>query len=342
MTLQELQATIKNIVVSGKGILAADESTATITKRLAAITVESTEDNRRSYRELLFTTKGLGEYISGVILYEETLYQKAKDGTPFPEVLKKQGIMPGIKVDKGLVSFPNSPDEKVTDGLDGLGERLGKYKQAGARFAKWRATYTITATTPSCLAVSANAEALARYASICQSNGIVPIVEPEVLLDGNHTIERCAEVTTWVLGDVFCFLRKHKVLLEYMVLKPSMVLPGKECSHKVDAKRVAEETIAVLRRTVPAAVPTVNFLSGGQTPEQATMHLHEMNLLKHKVSVPWSVSFSYARALQDPALKTWQGKPENIPAAQQALYKRARLNNLASLGKYNLSLEKTA
>lgn len=336
-TIQECESTIKDLVVHGKGILAADESTSTIAKRLATIHVESTEENRRAYREVLLTTPKLSEFISGVILYEETLYQKTKDGKLVSDILKKQGIVPGIKVDKGLFPLANTPDEKITEGLDGLGERLVKYKQAGARFAKWRAVYSISANTPSCLAVSANAEALADYAAVCQSYSIVPIVEPEVLLDGNHTIERCFEVTMWVLREVFHALHTHKVVLEHMILKPSMVVSGKDCPQKASVHDVAKQTIEALRRTVPAAVPSINFLSGGQIPEEATVHLQAMNALGQQ---PWQVSFSYGRALQDPALKAWAGKEENTAAAQKALYKRAKLNGMAAMGKYSEKMEK--
>lgn len=336
MNKAELLATIKEIAVPGKGILAADESDKTIAKRFNAIGIESTEENRRAYREMLFTTPEFGKYVSGVILFEETLYQKHKDGTPFVELLAKQGAVPGIKVDKGLVDLPNCPGEQITQGLDGLTERLKQYKQQGARFAKWREVYHITDTLPSSLGLKANAEMLARYAAACQEQGIVPIVEPEVLMDGAHTIERCFEVTEAVLHTVFKALHRHKIFLEGMILKPSMVISGKECPKQAGVEEVAEQTLTVLRRCVPAAVPSINFLSGGQSSEAATAHLNTMNKNKNN---PWYVSFSYGRALQDHALKAWAGKAENVPAAQQALHKRIKLNGLACLGQYDSSIE---
>lgn len=337
INLKELAATTSKLAARGKGILAADESTATITKRFQAVDTESTEESRRVYRELLLTTPGVNEYVAGVILFEETLNQKTSQGVPFPEALNKLGILPGIKVDKGLVILPNTKDEQITQGLDGLPERLAEYKAKGATFAKWRAVYQISATTPSQLAIDTNAEVLARYAAICQAHGIVPIVEPEVLIDGDHTIERCEEVSEPVLHAVFNALYRHKVQLEYIVLKPSMVINGKACSQKASVNAVAEATIRVLRRTVPSAVPTINFLSGGQSSEQATAHLNAMNQMGN---LPWNLSFSYARALQDYAMKTWAGKDANIPAAQKAFLKRAKLNSLAATGKYAEAMEK--
>ena len=337
MSIQELQATIKQITAKGKGILAADESTPTITKRFQSVQTESTEDTRRSYRETLMTTPDFNQFIAGVILYEETLNQKTSQGMSFPELLKKMGVLPGIKVDKGLVLLPNTQQESITQGLDGLPERLAEYKTKGARFAKWRAVYAISATTPSTLLIKSNAEVLARYAALCQAQGIVPIVEPEVLIDGDHTLARCEEVSEPVFHAVFHALYRHKVQLEYIILKPSMVINGKACPQKASVKDVAEATLRVLRRTVPAAVPTINFLSGGQTPEQATAHLNAMNQSGH---LPWNVSFSYARALQDDCMKTWRGEAKNIPAAQKAFYKRAKLNSLAALGKYSEAMEK--
>lgn len=334
---QELAATIKNLSAPGKGILAADESSPTITKRFEAVGIESNEQNRRDYRELLMTAPGINNYIAGVILFEETLNQKTSHGVAFPEALNKLGIIPGIKVDKGLVVLPGTNNENVTQGLDGLPERLADYKAKGARFAKWRAVYSISANTPSQLAIDTNAEVLARYAAICQAHGIVPIVEPEVLIDGDHTIERCEEVSEPVFRAVFDALARHKVQLEYIVLKPSMVISGKTCAQKASVQQVAEATMRVLRRTVPAAVPTINFLSGGQTSEQATAHLDAMNKLGH---LPWNLSFSYARALQDYAMKAWQGQTKNVAAAQKAFYKRAQLNSLAAQGKYKESMEK--
>lgn len=335
--IKELEATISKLSTTGKGILAADESTATITKRFEAVGIDSTEENRRTYREILLTTPGINQFIAGVILFEETLNQKTSQGTPFPEALTKMGILPGIKVDKGLVHLANTTDENITQGLDGLSERLIQYKSKGACFAKWRAVYSISNTTPSMLAIKTNAEVLARYAAICQEQGIVPIVEPEVLIDGNHTLERCEEVSEQAFHAVFNALYRHKVLLEYIVLKPSMVINGKTCSQKASTKDVATATLRVLSRTVPAAVPTINFLSGGQTPEQATANLNMMNQQGH---LPWNVSFSYARALQDYCMKSWQGQAKNISTAQKAFFKRAKLNSLAATGKYSESMEK--
>lgn len=338
MQMNELEQTIKKLSMTGKGILAADESTGTITKRFTALNIQSTEDTRRAYRELLITTPNLNDYIAGIILFEETLNQKAADGTPFPELLKNLGILPGIKVDKGLVPLANTQDEEVTQGLDGLAERLADYKAKGACFAKWRAVYAISAKTPSTLAIKTNAEGLARYAAICQSLGIVPIVEPEVLIEGDHTIEQCQQVTEDVLFAVFKALHRHKVKLEYIVLKPSMVINGNKCSTKATADQVAKATITVLRRTVPAAVPTINFLSGGQTSPQATANLNAMHTLFP--TLPWNVSYSYARALQDYCMKIWGGNPSKVPAAQKALSERAQLNSLAATGKYAATMEK--
>jgi fructose-bisphosphate aldolase class I len=285
---------------------------------------------------MLMSTPDCGDFIAGVILFEETLNQQTKQGITFPDFLKKIGILPGIKVDKGLVHLANTNSENVTQGLDGLAERLTDYKSKGARFAKWRAVYTVSDQTPSDLAIKTNAEVLARYAAICQEQGIVPIVEPEVLLDGEHTIERCEEVSEKVLHSVFKALYRHKVKLEYIVLKPSMVINGKNCTQKASVEQVAKATLRVLTRTVPAAVPSINFLSGGQTSEQATAHLNAMNKLGPH---PWNLSYSYARALQDYSMKVWQGKESNIPAAQKAFYKRAKLNSLAATGKYSETME---
>jgi fructose-bisphosphate aldolase class I len=337
MAKHELEATILQLTIPGKGILAADESSSTIAKRFAAINIESTPDNRRAYRELLFTTPGISEFICGAILFEETLGQRASNGHMFPDILSEQGIVPGIKVDKGVAALPGTSDEKITQGLDGLTERLITYKEMGARFAKWRAVLNISAENPSKLAIHANAEALARYASICQEQGIVPIVEPELLMDGNHSIERSAEATEMTLRMVFKSLAKYKVNLECMILKPGMVIPGASHSPLASVKEVASETVKILRRTVPAAVPTINFLSGGQSPELSTAHLNAMNQLQPQ---PWMLSFSYGRALQDPCLKTWHGKTENINAAQQAFYKRAKLNALAVKGEYREVMER--
>ncbi len=333
--INELTATLQKIAVSGKGILAADESTPTITKRFEAAGIQSTEQTRRDYREMLLMTPKVNQFIAGVILFEETLGQKTSAGTPFPEALNKLGILPGIKVDKGLIIQPGTRDESITQGLDGLGERLDAYKAQGAVFAKWRSVYNITAQTPSPLAIDTNAEVLARYAAICQAHGIVPMVEPEVLIDGDHTIERCEEVSLPVLQAVFEALARHKVSLEHIILKPSMVISGKACPQKASVQQVAEATVRVLKRTVPAAVPTINFLSGGQTQQQATAHLNLMN----KTKLPWNVSFSYARALQDEAMKIWKGDAANVIAAQKNFYKRAKLNSLAAMGQYTESME---
>jgi fructose-bisphosphate aldolase class I len=336
-TEDELQSTIAAMVQPGKGILAADESQPTIAKRFAAIGVESTAESRRAYRSLLFATPGIGEFISAVILFEETLGQNAEDGAPLAEVLLHQGIVPGIKVDKGTTPLAHAPGDLVTQGLDGLAERLRTYKTQGARFAKWRQVYAIGAHNPTRLGIEANAEVLARYAAVCQEEGFVPIVEPEVLIDGEHTLERCAEVTEAVLHAVFHALHRHRVALEYTLLKPSMVLPGKETPPKATPVQVAEATLKVLRRIVPAALPSINFLSGGQSPAEATANLNAMNALAP--GAPWALSFSYARALQQPAMSAWQGKEENRAAAQQAFYRRAKLTGLARQGKYAAEME---
>jgi len=331
-----LAKTIEDMVINGRGILAADESTPTMTKRLQSINVESTEETRRTFRNALFSTPNISDYISGVILFEETLGQKSLNGSTIPEALTEQGIVPGIKVDKGAISLSSSAQEKITQGLDGLSERLAMYREMGARFAKWRAVLPITHTFPSEYAVVANAQALARYASICQAENIVPIVEPELLMDGDHTIERCEEVTECTLHVVFHALYHNNVSLEHMVLKPNMVISGKDCKKQAGVEEVAERTVKVLRRTVPAAVPSINFLSGGQSDELATEHLNAMN---HGRQHPWLLSFSYGRALQAPALKAWSGKDENITAAQEALFKRAKLNGAAVKGDYAQAME---
>lgn len=336
MSISELKSTTEKLATRGKGILAADESTPTITKRFQATGIESTEETRRDYRELLLTTPGCGEFIAGVILFEETLNQKTKEQKPFTELLKKANILPGIKVDKGLVRLANSRDENITQGLDGLAERLKDYKDKGATFAKWRAVYNISPHTPTPIAIATNAEVLARYAAICQELGIVPIVEPEVLIDGDHTIEQCEAASEPTLYAVFEALHRHGVLLEYIVLKPSMVISGKSARQKANVNEVANATLRVLRRVVPAAVPTINFLSGGQTSEQATAHLNAMN----QSVLPWNLSFSYARALQDYCMKIWQGQSKNVIAAQKEFYKRAKLNSLAAQGKYKEAMEK--
>ena len=330
-TLSELQATIAQMTARGKGLLAADESIPTITKRLQAVGVESTDETRRAYRDLLLTAPNLSDYVSGVILFEETLNQSTLDGTPFAKALMDRGIVPGIKVDKGLIALNSHNPEQVTQGLDGLGERLQKYKSQGARFAKWRAVYGVGHCTPSKAVNALNAVSLARYAAICQDNGIVPIVEPEVLIDGDHTIEQCEKASMKALHKVFSQLYKQNVMLEYIILKPSMVISGKKCATQSTVAQVAEATLRVLKRTVPAAVPSINFLSGGQTPEQATAHLQAMNATGN---LPWHLSFSYARALQEPCMDAWRGKTENKKAAQDVFVHRAKLNHLATLGKY--------
>jgi fructose-bisphosphate aldolase class I len=338
MSLQdELQVTITAIVQRGKGLLAADESLPTITRRFQAVGIECNEQSRRAYRQLLLSTSGIGEYLAGVILFEETLGQKTEEGTFLPELARRQGIVPGIKVDKGLTPLANAPGDKVTQGLDGLGERLAHYKAQGAHFAKWRAVYRIGVVNPTPLGIQANAEVLARYAALCQAAGLVPIVEPEVLIDGDHTIEQAEAVTEAVQDEVFQALKRHRVQLEYLILKPSMVLPGKTHPAKASPATVAERTMRVLRRTVPAAVPSINFLSGGQTPEEATANLNALNAAYP--NSPWLLSFSYARALQEPVMALWQGRAENVAAAQAAFLRRARLNALAQRGDYQPAME---
>jgi len=336
-THDELLATIAKLTAPGKGILAADESMPTITKRFKAVGIESTDESRRQYRNLLFTTPDANEYLAGVILFEETLDQKGDDGTLMPDVLAHRGIVPGIKVDKGTVGLPAADGDLITQGLDGLGDRLTAYKSKGARFAKWREVYNITDRNPTPLGIEANAEVLARYAAICQEYGIVPIVEPEVLIDGTHTIERCHEVSEAVLHAVFHALHRNKVLLEGMVLKPNMVLPGKASPQKAAPEVVARATLEVLKRTVPAAVPTINFLSGGQSPVEATANLNAMNAMAPHA--PWILSFSYARALQDDAMRIWAGKPENVRPAQDAFGKRVKMNSLARHAKWTTQME---
>ena len=338
-TQDELQATIAKLVAPGKGILAADESIPTITKRFTALGIESTEESRRAYRSLLFSAPGAEAFIAGIILFEETLGQNADDGTPLTEMLKRRGILTGIKVDKGTAPLPGAGGDLVTQGLDGLAERLKTYKDKGASFAKWREVYTISDKTPTPLGIEANAEVLARYAALCQAAGIVPIVEPEVLIDGNHTLERCHEVSEAVLHAVFHALHRHRVMLEGIVLKPNMVLPGKDRSPKVSAEVVAAATLEVLRRTVPAAVPTIKFLSGGQGSAEATANLNAMNA--QAPHAPWVLSFSFARALQDDAMRTWAGRRENVRAAQDAFARRARMNSLARQGKWSAAAEQS-
>lgn len=339
MSKQELEKVARAMVAKGKGILAADESMGTIKRRFDSIKIESNENNRRAYREMLFTTKGIEEAISGVILFDETLRTTASDGTPFAQLLSKKGIIPGIKVDKGPVDLPEFPGEVVTEGLDGLRGRVKEYYELGARFAKWRAVINIGQGIPTRTCLKANAHALARYAALCQEGGLVPIVEPEVLLDGSHTIERSQEVTEQTLQITFSELFEQRVYLEGMILKPSMVVPGKDSPKQASVEEVAERTIRCLKRTVPAAVPGIAFLSGGQSAEKATEHLNAMNQMG---PLPWEVSFSYARALQDPALKAWKGDAANVARAQQIFYHRAKCNSAARSGSYNKQMEEAA
>ncbi len=336
MSFDDLESTMDHLLQPGKGFLAADESTSTIGKRLAAINMENTEQNRRDYRLLLAQTKGLSEFVHGVILFEETFSQTDDNGTKISQLFSEQGIMPGIKVDKGLIDLTNTDGEKVTQGLDGLEERIQTFKQKGATFAKWRNVYSISDNKPSLTAIKANAETLARYAAICQKNGVVPIVEPEVLMDGNHSIEQCAEAQEMVLHELFHALYIHQVSLEFMVLKPSMVTSGSQSKPFSTPEEVALYTINVFRNNVPVAVPTINFLSGGQSPVVATENLNAMNVLEEQ---PWILSFSYGRALQEDCLKVWAGKAENVAAAEQALLKRAKLNSLACSGEYSSDME---
>lgn len=331
MYYDELSATMDHLLQDGKGILAADESNGTIGKRFATIGVENNAENRRDYRLLLATTPDLDSYINGVILFEETFQNKDEAGTPIADLFTAQGILPGIKVDQGLVDLANTDNEKVTQGLDGLAERLLTFKKQGAKFAKWRNVYTISEFTPSITAIKAGAEMLARYAASCQAVGIVPIVEPEVLMDGDHSIEHCAEASEMVLHELFRALFVHQVELEHIILKPSMVTCGKSTTPFSSPEDIADYTISVFRNTVPAAVPTINFLSGGQTPEEATVNLNAINSTGYQ---PWTLSFSYGRALQEDCLKAWGGKKANIVAAQTALLDRARRNSLACFGEY--------
>jgi fructose-bisphosphate aldolase class I len=340
MNLAELNKVAQAMVAPGKGILAADESSGTIKRRFDAIGVECTEDNRRDYRELMFRAKeAMSKYISGVILYEETLKQKCKDGASMVQVIEQCGSLPGIKVDKGIKPLPFSPGEVITEGLDGLGERLAEYRKLGAKFAKWRAVIDIGKDIPTYNCIKANAHALARYAALCQQEDIVPIVEPEVLMDGDHDIDRCFEVTERTLKIVFNELFDAQVQLEGIVLKPNMVVPGKKSGQKVSVQEVAEKTVTVLKLCVPAAVPGIAFLSGGQSDEDATAHLDAMNKIG---GLPWKLTFSYGRALQAPVQKTWAGKSENVAAAQRAFSHRAEMNGLAALGQWKKDLEKAA
>ena len=342
MSPTTLEVTARALVAPGKGILAADESHATIARRFEAYGIANTEENRRRYRQMLFTTKGIGEFISGVILFDETIRQAADDGRPFVEVMTRAGILPGIKVDRGAKALAGAPGEQVTEGLDGLRERLAEYRKLGARFAKWRAVIAIgeDGRTPTPRGIAANAEALARYAALCQEAAIVPIVEPEVLLDGGHSIERCLEVTEATLHAVFHALSVQHVTLEGLLLKPSMVLPGATAQRRAPVAEVAEATVRCLRRTVPAAVPGIVFLSGGQSDELATAHLDAMNRLPGPQ--PWPLSFSYARALQAAPLKAWGGDPARVADAQRAFLHRARCNSAARAGTYTPELERSA
>jgi fructose-bisphosphate aldolase class I len=327
------------MVAKGKGILAADESSGTCEKRFKSVNVESTEENRRTYRNLLFSTPGVEQFLSGVILFDETARQKANDGTPIPEYLAKKGIIPGIKVDKGTVNIPFTREEKVTEGLDGLQKRMKEYFEMGCRFAKWRAVITIGEGIPTHTCLYANAHALARYAAICQEASIVPMIEPEVLLDGDHTAERSEEVHEATLRATYAALAAYDVIPEALILKTSMVVSGKENPRQADVDEVAERTVRVLKRTVPAAQPGIVFLSGGQSDEAATAHLNAMAAMN---GLPWPLTFSYSRALQNPALKTWRGQPGNVSAAQKAFYHRAQMNSLACQGRWRPDLEKQA
>jgi fructose-bisphosphate aldolase class I len=340
MNLAELNKVAEAMVAPGRGILAADESGGTIKKRFDALGVESTTDSRRDYREMLFrSNEGMSKYISGVILYDETIRQNAKDGTPLVKLIENAGSLPGIKVDKGTKPLSFCPGEVVTEGLDGLRERLAEYRGLGAKFAKWRAVIDIGQRIPSYECISANAHALARYAALCQDEGIVPIVEPEVLMDSDHDIDRCYEVTEWTLKTVFEQLYYARVALEGIVLKPNMVVPGKKSKTRASVEEVAEKTLRVLKACVPAAVPGIAFLSGGQSDEEATANLDAMNKLG---PTPWRVSFSYGRALQAAPQKIWSGKSENVAAAQRAFGHRAMMNSLASLGQWQADLERKA
>ena len=338
MNTQKLISTVQALLRESRGLLAMDESNPTCNKRFAQFGIPQTEEARRSYRELILTTPGLGEFISGVILYDETIRQSMKDGTPFVRVITDAGIVPGIKVDIGAEDMAGHPGEKITEGLDGLRERLAEYSQMGARFAKWRAVITIDEGIPSLGCIEANAHALARYAALCQEAGLVPIVEPEVLMEGKHTLERCFEVTEETLRTVFKQLYTQHVALEYMILKPNMVLPGKDCPRQESVDEVADATLICLLRAVPAAVPGIAFLSGGQPYEHASASLNAMNL-RFKTRAPWALTFSYSRAIQQPALEIWKGQKDNTLAAQQALYHRAKCNSAARCGQYFAAME---
>jgi len=340
MNLDAMMETARALTARGKGILAADESHGTIGKRFAAIGVENTPENRRRYREMLFTTPGIAEILSGVILYDETVRQRADDGTSFPDLLVRLGTLPGIKVDGGAKPLAGAPDELVTEGLDGLRDRLAEYRGLGARFAKWRAVIQIGEGRPSRYCLDANAHALGRYAALCQAADIVPIVEPEVLMDGAHTLEQCFDASQAALDTLFRSLRDQRVVLEAVLLKPNMVVPGEKCPRQASVEEVADATLRCLRRTVPAAVPGVMFLSGGQTPERATQHLNAMNAMPGPR--PWVLGFSFARALQQPAMDAWRGSPAAVQAAQQAFLHRARLVSAAREGRYTPAMEQAA
>jgi fructose-bisphosphate aldolase class I len=334
-----LSKTAAAMVAPGKGILAADESSGTCEKRFKTVNVECTEENRRAYRNVLFSTPGIEQFLSGVILFDETARQKANDGTPIPQYLAKKGVIPGIKVDKGIIDIPFTAGEKVTEGLDGLQKRLKEYFDLGCRFAKWRAVITIGDRIPTHTCLYANAHALARYAAACQEASIVPMIEPEVLLDGNHTIERSEEVHEATLRATYAAMAAYNVSLEHLILKTSMVVPGKDAPKQASVEEVAERTVRVLKRTVPAAQPGIVFLSGGQSDEAATAHLSAMAAMRN---LPWPLTFSYSRALQNTALKTWRGQAGNVAAAQKAFHHRAQMNGLASQGKWRADLEKQA
>jgi fructose-bisphosphate aldolase class I len=340
MSLQDLIATAKAIVADDKGLLAMDESNPTCNKRFAKLGIPQTEEARRAYRELIITTRGLGECVSGVILFDETIRQQKKNGTPFVKVIAEAGIIPGVKVDTGAKDMAAHPGEKITEGLDGLRDRLAEYAKLGARFAKWRAVITVGDGIPSRGCIEANAHALARYAALCQEAGLVPVVEPEVLMDGDHTLERCREVAEEVLHSVFNQLYVQRVTLEGMILKPNMVLPGLTCAKQETVDEVANVTVNSLLRSVPAAVPGIAFLSGGQSGELASARLNAMNK-GFKSQLPWALAFSFARAIQQPALEIWRGDQANVLAAQQALLHRARCNRAARHGEYNAAMERT-
>lgn len=339
MSASDMEIVARALVAPGKGILAADESFATIERRFKSIDLPSTEENRRAYRELLFTTGGIGEFIGGAILFDETIRQRTQSGIPLPEVLKQQGVVPGIKVDKGAKDFALFPGEKITEGLDGLRSRLTEYREFGARFTKWRAVIKIGDSIPTAACILANAHALARFAALSQEAGLVPIVEPEVLMEGDHTISRCEDVTGAVLRSVFEALWTYRVQLEKMLLKPNMILPGEDCQEKISVETAAEATRRCLCRSVPSAVPGIVFLSGGQSEAEATAHLNAINRLG---SAPWALSFSFGRALQNSALNTWKGIAANTAAAQNAFHHRAQCNGMARYGKYKEQMENDA